>query len=134
MTQQRVELPGAAHLALTPGVRLLHPEEQVFAAMLAGWEAQQRSRMLAQVTVEQRLATVRRFAAFTGGYPWRWAPADVEEWTSWLRSGARPRAHSTVRGYQNAVALFCDYLIDPRYGWADECETRFGTHPGQVSA
>jgi site-specific recombinase XerD len=132
MTQQRVELPGAAHLALTPGVRLLHPEEQVFAAMLAGWAAQQRSRMLATVTLEQRLATVRRFATFTGGYPWRWGPADVEEWTSWLRSGARPRAHSTVRGYQNAIALFCDYLIDPRYGWADECQTRFGTHPVQV--
>jgi hypothetical protein len=60
MTQQRVELPGAAHLALNPGVRLLHPEEQVFAAMLAGWAAQQRSRMLATVTLEQRLATVRR--------------------------------------------------------------------------
>jgi integrase/recombinase XerC len=113
-------------------VRLLHPEEQVFAAMLAGWEARQRSRMLAQVTVEQRLATIRRFAAFTGSYPWRWTPADVEEWTSWLRSGARPRAHSTVRGYQNAVALFCDYLIDPRYGWTGECEARFGTHPVQV--
>lgn len=56
----------------------------------------------------------------------------MEEWTSWLRSGARPRAHSTVRGYQNAVALFCDYLIDPRYGWTGECEARFGTHPVQV--
>ncbi len=25
-----------------------------------------------------------------------------------------------------------DYLCDPRYGWAAECETRFGTHPVQI--
>lgn len=74
---------------------------------------------------------MRRFAAFTGQYPWHWQPADVEEWTVELRSGGA-RAHSTMRGYQNAVALFCDYLVDPCYGWAEECQQRFGTHPVQI--
>ena len=31
-----------------------------------------------------------------------------------------------LRGYQNAVRVFCSYLTDPAYGWADECEKRFG--------
>jgi integrase len=39
---------------------------------------------------------------------------------------------STLRGYQEAVRLFCAYLTDPAYGWVGECEKRFGTHPVQV--
>ncbi|MCX5112272.1 site-specific integrase [Streptomyces sp. NBC_00378] len=30
------------------------------------------------------------------------------------------------------MRLFCDYATDPAYGWAAECERRFGTHPIQV--
>jgi site-specific recombinase XerD len=30
------------------------------------------------------------------------------------------------------MRAFCDYLTDPNYGWASECERRFGTHPVQV--
>ncbi|MGK3111405.1 hypothetical protein ACPCYV_47870, partial [Streptomyces mordarskii] len=37
-----------------------------------------------------------------------------------------------LRGYQEAVRLFCDYATDPAYEWASECERRFGTHPIQV--
>ena len=40
--------------------------------------------------------------------------------------------NSTLRNYQNTVALFCDYLVDPRYEWASECLDRFGTHPVQI--
>ncbi len=39
---------------------------------------------------------------------------------------------STVRGYQVAVRGFCRFITDPGYGWAGECERRFGTHPVQV--
>jgi integrase/recombinase XerC len=39
---------------------------------------------------------------------------------------------STLRNYQEAVRSFCHYITDPAYGWAGECETRFGTHPVQV--
>ncbi|MFD0386324.1 hypothetical protein ACFQ2B_39625 [Streptomyces stramineus] len=38
----------------------------------------------------------------------------------------------TLRGCQEAVRLFCDYATDSAYGWAGECERRFGTRPIQV--
>jgi site-specific recombinase XerD len=129
--RERVDVEGAAHLVLLRGARLLHPEEQVFEAMLAGWEAQQHSRMLSPSTTQTRIRLVRRFSAFTNDYPWRWTPADVEEWSVQLRADAR-RAHSTIRTYQQALQLFMDYLTDRRYGWAAECEERFGTHPVQI--
>lgn len=28
--------------------------------------------------------------------------------------------------------MFCDYLVDPRYGWGERCLELFGTHPVQV--
>ena len=107
---------GSAASVLSSSVVHLHPEEAVFEAMLRGWAAQQAARLLAVGTVESRGATVRRLAAFTGEYPWRWQPADVEEWTVSLRRGGA-RAHSTMRNYQNTIAMFCDYLVDPRYEW-----------------
>ena len=125
-----VELPGSARQLLADGVSFLHPEDSVLEAMLEGWAAQQRSRLLAATTVENRGLTVRRFAAFTNEYPWRWSPADVEEWTSKMVSEGL--AHSTIRHYQMAVGLFLGYVCDPRYGWTDICEGRFGTHPVQV--
>ena len=74
---------------------------------------------------------MRRFAAFTGEMPWRWTAGDVEGWTAGLLSG-EGHAHATIRSYQGALACFLDYLTDARYGWAAECEMRFGTYPVQV--
>jgi len=130
--QRRVDLAGAAHLVLVDGVRHLQPEEAVFEAMLSGWETQQRSRRLAAATIEPRLRLVRRFVGFADAYPWRWTPADLEEWSVSLLSAPESVAYSTVRTYQQAVAMFCDYLVDGRYGWAPACEERFGTHPVQI--
>src|SRR6478736_10565804 len=107
-----VDLEGAAHLVLTDTVVPLHPHEVVFDAMLVGWHRQQRSRLLTPGTVENRVAIVRRFQAFTNSWPWQWTPSDVEDWTSHLRSAPTPRAHSTVRGYHNTVALFLAYVTD----------------------
>jgi hypothetical protein len=78
---------GSAVLVLSSSVVHLHPEEAVFEAMLAGWTAQQTARLLGVTTIESRVAAVRRFAAFAGEYPWRWQPADVEDWTVSLRRG-----------------------------------------------
>ncbi len=125
-------LAGSARLVLAAGAVPLHPEVQTFEAMLAGWEAQQAARGLAASTVGDRLRLVRRFAAFTNEWPWTWSPSDVEEWTVQLRSGSRPVVHSTIRMYQQTLALFCGYLTDARYGWAAVCEERFGTHPVQI--
>src|SRR6266545_4378017 len=117
-----VEPPGSARLVLVDGVAHLDPARAVFDGMLDGWEAQQRARLLSEHTIGARLAVVRRFAAFTNEYPWAWRPADVEDFASMLRSGDRPRAHSTIRNYQIAIGLFCGFITDARYGWAAACE------------
>ena len=82
----RVDLPGSALSVVPAGVSFLAPEEAALEAMLAGWVAQQRSRLLVASTVEQRVLVVRRFVAFSSDYPWQWSPGDVEEWTTSLVS------------------------------------------------
>ena len=125
-----VASPGAAELVLAGGIVPLDASETVYTAMLAGWKAQQRSRGLNPKTILSREQTVGRFMRFTAEYPWRWAPADVEEWTSELVG--RGVTHSSVRNYQMAVSMFCAYIADSRYQWGEVCEQRFGTHPVQV--
>lgn len=80
--------PGVAKLALVGGVVHLDESAAVFEAMLTGWERQQFSRGLMDATVDPRLAFVRRFQGFAQGYPWEWTPADVEDFTVSLMSGA----------------------------------------------
>lgn len=123
-------LAGSARLVLVDGAILLRPEAAMFEAILDGWRLQQESRLLAAPTVESRDKTLRRFQNFTGDYPWRWGPGDIEEWSVSLRSAGR--SLTTIRAYQNAVAMFCDFACDGRYGWATECEARFGEHPSQI--
>lgn len=128
-----VEMPGCAALELAAGVVPLNPEETVFEGMLAGWARQQRSRFLQEdATIGPRAALVRRLAEFTGQYPWEWQPAEAEAFISHLRSGGRPVAVSTARGYQTALRLFCEYVTDSRYEWPEVCEARFGRRPVQV--
>jgi hypothetical protein len=67
---------------------------------------------------------LRAFQAVTNAYPWQWLPQHLEEWTSDL---------STIRGYEHAIRSFCAYLTDGRYGWVDERERHFGSHPIQIS-
>ena len=129
---RRVDLEGAAHLVLASGVRHLDEATAVFEAMLEGWERQQRSRFLHAETIGPRVRLLRRFAEFTGLYPWQWGPGEVEAFTTELVSGPAPLAHSTVRGYQLTLRLFCEFVTDARYGWPVECEQRFGEVPAQI--
>jgi len=125
------DLAGAARLHVVAGAALLHPEEQLFEAMLEGWRAQQASRYLNQLTVHQREHQVRRFQRWTNDYPWMWGPADIEDWTA-TALGERHLAHSTVSHYHTTLRLFMDFVCDARYGWTAECEERFATHPVQI--
>lgn len=118
---------GSAALMLVEGVTALREAESLFEAMLAGWSRQQRSRRLSESIIGSRERTARRFVEFTGAWPWEWRPGQVEEW---IASGGW--AHSTVRSYQGALAVFLDYVCDPRYGWVVECEQRVGARPVQV--
>jgi integrase/recombinase XerC len=118
---------GSAALTLVAGATPLREAESLFEAMLAGWIRQQRSRRLGESIIGSRERTVRRFAEFTQAWPWQWGPAQVE---AWIAAGGW--AHSTVRSYQGALAVFLDYVCDPRYGWVAECEQRVGVRPVQV--
>jgi integrase/recombinase XerC len=130
--QSEREQLGSARLELVDGVALLHPEDAVLEAMLTGWERQQRGgRRLQPKTIDARIALVRQFINFTNEYPWNWTAGHVDEWMTHLISELG-RAESTIRLYQTTLRQFCDYLTDPHYAWAQECQTRFGTHPVQV--
>lgn len=118
---------GSAALSLVTRATPARLEPALFEAMLAGWRRQQQSRRLSESIIGSRERTVRRFAEFTGGWPWGWSPAQLE---SWIAAGGW--AHSTVRAYQGAVAAFLDYVCDPRYGWVSECEQQLGVRPVQI--
>ncbi|WP_051774618.1 hypothetical protein [Streptomyces sp. NRRL S-237] len=68
---------------------------------------------------------------FSEHYPWRWTAAHMDEW-SFSLTAEQGRAKSTIRTYQGAIRLFCDFITSPHYHWAAECEKRFGTHPVQI--
>lgn len=111
----------------------LHPQRATLDAMLAGWARQQQARFLREdATIAPRVALVRRLVDFSGLYPWEWTPAEAEAFIGHLRSGEKPVAVSTARGYEIALRMFCDYLTDGRYGWAQVCQDRFGRVPAQV--
>ncbi|MDQ2739146.1 MAG: site-specific integrase [Actinomycetota bacterium] len=122
---------GRAGVHLVEGLSLLRPEEQVFAAMLDGWRSQQLARNLALSTIEGRVRVVQAFVRHCDELPWRWTPGQVDDWCADLRAVSH-RQRSTLRSYQEAVRTFCSYLTDPGYGWSEQCEQRFGTHPVQV--
>ncbi|WP_406145482.1 tyrosine-type recombinase/integrase [Streptomyces sp. NBC_01012] len=126
------ELAGSARLLLVDGVVHLDPAPAMFAAMLDGWATQQRARFLKADTIKARIDLVRRFAHFTGQYPWQWQAQEAEEFISHLRSGPRPVMVSTARGYQNGLRLFMEYVTDARYSWPAVCQERFDASPTQI--
>lgn len=129
-----VDLPGASHLVLAPGVAHLDPESAVFTAMVEGWALQQRTRFLKAATISSRVSLVRRVAEFTNEYPWQWQAADVEAFIDSRRDGSSPIVVSTARLYEQTLRMFLDYVTDARYGWPAACLERFGAAPVQVLA
>jgi len=123
---------GSARLELVSGVALLHEEDAVLEAMLAGWARQQLGgRGLPARTVSQRQAVVRQFLQHAGEYPWNWTAAHLDDWSADL-AGVAGKAKSTIRNYHDAVRSFESYLIAPQYRWAGECQARFGTYPVRI--
>ncbi|MGP3684613.1 hypothetical protein ACTVZO_07855 [Streptomyces sp. IBSNAI002] len=122
----------SARLVLLQGVSLLRPEDVVFEAMMEGWARQQRGgRRLQAKTIGDRRRVVERFAEFANTFPWQWTAGDLDEWMTHL-IGVLHGAESTIRGYQGAIRMFCDYITSPHYQWPAECEERFGMHPVQI--
>ena len=126
------DAPGAAHLVLAGNVVPLDPPATVFEAMLEGWRRQQSARWIKSSTVTARLRLIRRFEDYSGLYPWQWTPAEGEAFIDHLRA-TTVHALSTARAYEVDISLFVEYLLDPRYGWLDTCEERFGEVPRRSS-
>jgi integrase len=118
---------GTLALVAADGSGPVSPGAALLEEMLAGWRRQQQARRLTVRLIGDRERVVRQLAEFTGCWPWQWTAAQAE---AWVASGRW--AHSTVRSYQGALALFLEYVCDPRYGWASECEQRAGAVPVQV--
>jgi integrase len=118
---------GTLALVAADGAVPVSPGAVLLEEMLAGWRCQQQARRLTARLIGERERVVRQFAEFTGCWPWQWTAAQAE---GWVASGGW--AHSTVRSYEGALALFLGYVCDPRYGWVSECEQRVGTVPVQV--
>jgi integrase/recombinase XerC len=114
------------------GVRPLHFEEALFEAILAGWVRQQRARMLAPSTIGSREKLVRRLQVHAGAWPWEWRAEHLEEWTEDLAMPPSPLHVSTLRQYQIAIRLFCEYVCDLRYPWVAICTERLGRQPQQI--
>ncbi|MEV4899660.1 hypothetical protein AB0K48_61165, partial [Nonomuraea sp. NPDC055795] len=79
-------LPGAARLQLAEGVALLHPQEQVFEAMVDGSRNQQLARNLALSTIDKRIGRLRTFLRHAEAFPWQWSAQHADEWFGDLRS------------------------------------------------
>lgn len=108
------------------------PDPEVFlAAVLDGWATQQQTKDFSPGVIRNRRALVLRLVDFSGHYPWEWTLGDVDEFFSHAR-GVRNLSHSTVRSYQGAIKLFCDYACDPRYDWCEQSARLFGTVFAQV--
>jgi site-specific recombinase XerD len=105
--------------------------DRTFGEMLEGWRNQQLARNLAFATINGREAQIRAFVADVGEFPWRWTAQLVDEWLGDQRA-VRHLRRSTIRVKAVTLRLFCEYLVDPGYGWPEECWDRFGTHPVQV--
>jgi integrase len=118
---------GTLALVAAEGAAPVSEGPALFEEMLAGWRRQQQARRLSGSLVDGRERIVRRFAEFTGCWPWQWTSAQAD---LWLASGGW--AHSTARAYQGALALFLGYACDPRYGWVAECGQRAGAALVQV--
>ena len=113
------------------GVARRDRADEVLEDMLDGWRHQQLARNLSFATIDARARLVGRFLEHCNEMPWVWTVAHVDEFFGDLRA-ERHLSRSTIRAYQNALRLFCDYLTDSRYGWDTVCEQAFGTHPSQV--
>ena len=118
---------GSAALVLVSEAVPLRAEESLFEAMLEGWCRQHAARRLSPTITRCRVGVVRRFQAFTDAWPWQWR---AEHLDAWVAEGSWP--HSTVRNYEGSLAVFMDYLCDPRYGWAQACMERMGEIPVQI--
>lgn len=105
--------------------------DAVFTDLIDSWRRQQLSRNFRHDTIAGRQRTVRRFADFTGHFPWEWTFSDVDDYFAHSRSVSN-LSQATVRTYQTNLKLFCEFLTDPAYDWNELCGRSFGRPVTQI--
>ena len=116
---------GTLALVAADGAAPVSPGAVLVEEMLEGWRRQQQARRLTARWSGSGSGWCASSPRSPGAWPWQWTAAQVE---AWVASGGW--AHSTVRSYEGALALFLEYVCDPRYGWVAECEQRAGRRAG----
>lgn len=108
------------------------PDPELFlCAVLDGWERHQRAKDFSPATISLRRRLVLRLVDFSGHYPWEWTLGDADEFFSHAR-GVANLSYSTVRSYQGAIKLFCEFACDPAYDWNGDAARLFGRVFAQV--
>lgn len=126
-------MPGAVPARLiADDLTLIHPDEQVFDAMLEAWRTQLLARGLSTEYIKSSLSLVRRFRDHHNEYPWSWSPGHFEEYMADRRNGPKAVSRTTLRSDAGKIRAFCAFLTQPTYGWAPVCERLFGAVPTQV--
>ncbi|CAN5131473.1 hypothetical protein BH09ACT6_BH09ACT6_19240 [soil metagenome] len=99
--------------------------------VLDGWGRAQRSAQFSANTISSKRARVLDLVEFSGHYPWEWTIGDADEYFSHAR-GVRNLAYATIRSYQGAISMFCEFASDAAYDWNAECARLFGSVFSQV--
>lgn len=122
---------GSGNVAYLPVASDAQNPDAFLDRVLEGWERAQRASDFSPNTIRTRRAVVVKLVDFSGHYPWEWSIGDADEFFAHAR-GVKNLSHSTVRAYQGAIKLFCDYACNPRYDWSVACAKLFGTVFTQV--
>ncbi|WP_154605405.1 tyrosine-type recombinase/integrase [Arthrobacter sp. AQ5-05] len=117
-------------LFLPFGVQAQDPEA-FLAGVLDAWGRQQRAKDFGPSTIRSRRRVIVSLVDFSGRYPWDWTLGDADDYFSHARA-VRNLSHGTVRAYQSAIKLFCDYACDPNYDWCEQSARLFGQVFAQV--
>ena len=84
-------IPGVVPKLLSdPSVGLFRADERVFEAVVESWCPLMLARRLTSAHIENRLSAERRFQQFTGTFPGRWNPADIEDYLAERRYRESP--------------------------------------------
>ena len=99
--------------------------------MLDGWADQQLARNLAAPTIAKRAAAVRAFAPTrTRSRGSGRRRCSMSGWATCGRCAGCGARRCVITRWR--LRRSARYLTDPAYGWAEQCQARFGTHPVQV--
>ncbi len=99
--------------------------------VLNGWARLHQANAFGDGTIRSRRSIVMRLVDFSGHSLWQWTLGDADEFFAHAR-GVKNVSHFTVRTYQGAIRLFCDFACNLQYDCNEHCARLFGSVFAQV--